>query len=144
MQRTSSFVGTCQLDFLLMSSNPTPLRISVLDGDVWRPTPSEYELACTHAVYHHVTMDLWINLCTLITANSASFSCNPKSIRGSFLLTPSQALCFSIYFSIGCSHEHAQNTHRMPALGVCTMMMIAFITIKSNLVPLIEGLCAQI
>ena len=27
---------------------------------------------------------------------------------------------------------------------VCVMMMIAFITIKSSLVPLIEGLCAQI
>jgi len=125
MQRTSSFVGTCQMDFLLMSSNQTPLslppRISVLDGDVWRATPSEYELAYTHSVHHHVTMDLWINLCTLITANSASFSRNHKSIRGAFLLTPSQTLCFSIYFSIGCSREHAQNTHRMPALGVCTI-----------------------
>jgi len=29
-------------------------------------------------------------------------------------------------------------------LGSGLMMMIAFITIKSSLVPLIEGLCAQI
>jgi len=29
-------------------------------------------------------------------------------------------------------------------MGQDTMMMIAFITIKSSLVPLIEGLCAQI
>ena len=29
-------------------------------------------------------------------------------------------------------------------MHMCTLMMIAFITIKSSLVPLIEGLCAQI
>jgi len=37
---------------------------------------------------------------------------------------------------------------RALVLGACiqeaVMMMIAFITIKSSLVPLIEGLCAQI
>ena len=38
--------------------------------------------------------------------------------------------------------------HESRCIGVCRgllcVMMIAFITIKSSLVPLIEGLCAQI
>ena len=52
--------------------------------------------------------------------------------------------------------EHTTNGHLIPPLTTNTdtrkqtrsteiqMMMIAFITIKSSLVPLIEGLCAQI
>ena len=32
----------------------------------------------------------------------------------------------------------------LPSLMIIVLMMIAFITIKSSLVPLIEGLCAQI
>ena len=43
--------------------------------------------------------------------------------------------------------EHGQGAHdrqETMTAAVRMMMMIAFITIKSSLVPLIEGLCAQI
>jgi len=40
--------------------------------------------------------------------------------------------------------ESAMHRHILVQWMYMMMMMIAFITIKSSLVPLIEGLCAQI
>ena len=49
-------------------------------------------------------------------------------------------LCVCVY-----AHAHALYVgYSDVSLDVGTMMMIAFIIIKSSLVPLIEGLCAQI
>ena len=41
-------------------------------------------------------------------------------------------------------HMYIHSAYAHPVASVKMMMMIAFITIKSSLVPLIEGLCAQI
>ena len=46
--------------------------------------------------------------------------------------------------SKGTAPEPVINTRGNAGLWWGGMMMIAFITIKSSLVPLIEGLCAQI
>ena len=40
--------------------------------------------------------------------------------------------------------DGVMHAHVFSRAYACVMMMIAFITIKSSLVPLIEGLCAQI
>jgi len=90
-------------------------------GDVWRPTPSVYELAYTNAVHDDVAMHMWINLYARITANLASFSRNPKSrCFLSHSESNSRFLAFSIYFSVGCTCENAQNfrpTHTIEPTG---------------------------
>jgi len=55
-------------------------------------------------------------------------------------------LCGGDQSSLGLIGEGLSWVLRALSIGEISgvMMMIAFITIKSNLVPLIEGLCAQI
>ena len=48
------------------------------------------------------------------------------------------------YVCVGCQLNSDQASVWLDAMTTPLMMMIAFFTIKSSLVPLIEGLCAQI
>jgi len=89
-----------------------------------------YIYACVH-VYVHVYMYMYmfacICMCMHICACIVSFSSNVLGAVSSMRLR-------------ACVHMYEYAYVCKPVY----MMMIAFITIKSSLIPLIEGLCAQI
>ena len=59
----------------------------------------------------------------------------------SLLLMPMMMIIWVVTIAVIDAHDDDSDT---PDPAMLAMMMIAFITMKSSLVPLIEGLCAQI
>ena len=71
--------------------------------------------------------------------------CRCFLLQGFFFLVTNKC-CFALVVGGEGFHDNWDlgSQEILPSLMIIVLMMIAFITIKSSLVPLIEGLCAQI
>jgi len=116
---------------------------------------------CVKPLLHHNCFKNWTGSAGSMEADIVATACVSVTARGSEVMPCLQCLRNGIVIGVTkCTDSEHIHTYTVPgsqdpltrqilidtytADGDTSMMMIAFITVKSSLVPLIEGLCAQI